>query len=190
MSETTSFSPPALSQQQKQSDHSKHNECLPSSDEGICHDQKAEQIQNIQYAPKQKSGCVNSQTQTLYIKNLSDNTTEDDLHQLFGLCSTKYLKQNCSVKTPTNSNNSKKKYFALVTTPQHVTTELIKLNGIQFNSKCITVQEAKNKPTAFSEANALRPTSPFFSNHLTDENYQSKFPLGSAKKNFRETVNL
>ena len=78
----------------------------------------------------------------------------------------------------------------MVITPQHVTTELIKLNGIQFNSKCITVQEAKNKPTAFSEANALRPTSPVFSNHLTDENYQSKFPLGSTKKNFRETVNL
>ena len=65
MSETTSFSPPAPSQQQKQTDHSKHNECLPSSDEGVCHDQKAELIQNIQYAPKQKSGCVNSQTQTL-----------------------------------------------------------------------------------------------------------------------------
>ena len=65
MSETTSFSPPAPSQQQKQTDHSKQNECLPSSDEGVCHDQKAELIQNIQYAPKKKSGCVNSQTQTL-----------------------------------------------------------------------------------------------------------------------------
>ena len=87
----------------------------------------------------------------------------------------------------TNSNNGKKKYFAYVTTPEHVTTELIKLNGIEFNSKFIIVEEAKNKPTSFSEANALRPTSPVFGNHLTDEN-QSKLPIGLAKKAYSETV--
>ena len=58
-----------------------------------------------------------------------------------------------------NSKTGKKKYFAFVTAPEHVTTELIKLNGIQFNPKCIIVEEAKIKPTAFSEANVLRPTS-------------------------------
>ena len=89
----------------------------------------------------------------------------------------------------TNSNTGKKKYFAYVTAPEHVTTELIKLNGIEFNSKCIIVEEAKNKPAAFSEANALRPTSPVFGNHLTDEN-QSKLPIGSAKKTYSETVRL
>ena len=89
----------------------------------------------------------------------------------------------------TNSNNGKKKYFAYVTAPEHVTTELIKLNGIEFNSKCIIVEEAKNKPTAFSEANALRATSPVFGNHLTDEN-QRKFLRGSAKKAYSETVHL
>ena len=36
-----------------------------------------------------------------------------------------------------------KRYFAYVTAPQHVTTELINLNGIQFNSKCIIVEETK-----------------------------------------------
>ena len=89
----------------------------------------------------------------------------------------------------TNSNTGKKKYFAYVTAPEYVTTDLINLNGIEFNSKCIIVEEAKNKPTAFSEANALRPTSPFFGNHLTDEN-QSKLPIGSAKKAYSETVRL
>ena len=59
-----------------------------------------------------------------------------------------------------------------------------------FNFKCIIVEEAKNKPTAFSVANVLRPTSPVFSNHLTDENYQSKLPIDSSKKRYRETVNL
>ena len=75
----------------------------------------------------------------------------------------------------------KKKIFAYVTAPEHVITELVKLNGIQFNSKRIIVEEAKNKLTVFSEANVLRPTSPVFGNHLTDEN-RSKLPTGSAKK--------
>ena len=89
----------------------------------------------------------------------------------------------------TNSNTGKKKYFAYVTAPEHVTTELIKLNGIDSNSKCIIVEEAKNKSTAFSEANVLRPTSPVFGNHLTDGN-QSKLPIVSAKKSYSETVHL
>ena len=75
----------------------------------------------------------------------------------------------------------KNKYFVYVTALEHVTTELINLNGIQFNAKCIIVEEVKNKPTTFSEANVLGPTSPFFGNHLTDEN-QSKHPIGSGKK--------
>ena len=44
----------------------------------------------------------------------------------------------------TNSNTGQKKYVAYVTAPEHVTTELIKLNGIQFNSKGVIVEEAKN----------------------------------------------
>ena len=97
------------------------NECLQSSDKDICHDQKTEQIQNLQYAPKQelKQIANRSQTQTRFTGNLNDNTTEDDLYELIGLRSTKYLKQNCSVNKfskfklmPTNSNIRKKKYFA------------------------------------------------------------------------------
>ena len=188
--------PPTPSQQQKPTyhndkSHSKYNEYLQSSDKGTCHVQKTEQIKNVHYAPKQKiKQIANSlQTQTLYIGNLSDYITEDDLYELFGLHSTKYLKHNCCVKMSKNSNTGKKKYFAYVTAPEHVTTELIKLNGIEFNSKCIIVEEAKNKPTAFSEAKTLRPTSPVFGNHLTDEN-QSKLPIGSAKKAYSETVRL
>ena len=87
--------PPTPSQQQNPThhndkSHSKYNECLQSSDKGICPGQKTEQIQSVQYAPKQniKQIVKSSQTQTLYIGNLSDYTTEDDLYELFGLCST------------------------------------------------------------------------------------------------------
>ena len=124
---------------------------------------------------------------TLSVGNISENTTENGIDELFELCSTKCLKQNCSVKMSSNSNTRNRKYFAYVTAPQYVTTELIKLNGIQLNSKCIIVEEAKNKPTTFSEANILRPTSPAFSNHSANENYQNKLPIGSSKK-FSKTV--
>ena len=46
----------------------------------------------------------------------------------------KISKTNYSVKM-SNSNTGKRKNFAYVTVPQHVITELITLNGIQFNSK-------------------------------------------------------
>ena len=64
------------------------------------------------------------------------------------------------------------------------------LNGIQFNSKCIIVEEAKSKPTHFSRANILRPTAPIFSKHLRDKNYHCKFPISSAIKVYCVTVNL
>ena len=58
------------------------------------------------------------------------------LYELW-LRSTKYLRQNCSVKVSANSNTGKKKYFSYVTAPEHVTnTELIyssiKWNTVQF----------------------------------------------------------
>ena len=81
------------------------------------------------------------QTQTLHIGNLSDNTKEDDLYELLGLRSTKYLKQNRSVKMSTNSNTRKKKCFVYVTAPKHINAKLINLNKMQFNSKCITAEE-------------------------------------------------
>ena len=60
----------------------------------------------------------------------------------------------------TNSNTGKKTYFAYVTAPEHVTTELIKLNGIEFNSKCIIVEEAKNKPTVQFSRRIISPNAP------------------------------
>ena len=85
----------------------------------------------------------------------------------------------------TNSNTRKKKDFA----PQQVTNELIKLHGIQFNSKCLIVEEAKTKTTAFSEANLLKPIWPVFGNHLKDEN-QSKIPIVLAKTSHSKMVHI
>ena len=68
-----------------------------------------------------KFRSINSQTQTLNVRNLSDNNnTEDDLYKLFGLRATKYLKQNSNVKMSTNSSTGNRKYFAYVTVSQRV----------------------------------------------------------------------
>ena len=83
------------------------------------------------------------------------------------------------MKMSTNSNDGNMNYFAYITAPQHVTNELIQLNGTEFNSKCLIVQEAKNKPTtAFSEVRVPTTISPIFYNHLKNKNYQSICYLG------------
>ena len=68
--------PPTPSKQQKPTHHndksqSKYNECLQSPDKSICHGQKTEQIQNVQYPPKQKNQTNRKQfanSNTLYRK--------------------------------------------------------------------------------------------------------------------------
>ena len=100
------------------------------------------------------------------LSEIQVNTTKNEL---FGLRTTKYRKENCRIKCQ-QIQILEKKCFAYITAPEHVAIELIKLKGIQFHSKCIIVEEAKNKSTTFSEANVFRPTSPVFGNHLTDGN--------------------
>ena len=68
----------------------------------------------------------------------------DDIHELFGLRSTKYLCDNCSVEMPMRSHDQSKG-FAFITAPQHVSKELVKLNGVQFKGNCLIVEESKSR---------------------------------------------
>ena len=56
---------------------------------------RQEQIQSVLYTPKQKFKQIaySSETQTLYIGNLSYNNIEDDLYEFLGLRSTKCVKK-------------------------------------------------------------------------------------------------
>ena len=63
--------------------------------------------------------------------NFSTRVIVDDIHELFGLRSTKYLRDNCSVEMLMRSHDQSKG-FAFITAPQHVTKELLKMNGVQF----------------------------------------------------------
>lgn len=83
------------------------------------------------------------QTETLYIRNVSDNNKRMVYTNFLDSAAQNILKQHCSVKMSTNVNTGKRKYFVYVTTPQRVHSELIKLNGTQFKSTYIIVEEAK-----------------------------------------------
>ena len=63
--------------------------------------------------------------------NFSTRVIVDDIHGLFGLRSSKYLCDNCSVEMLMRSHDQSKR-FAFITAPQQVTKELHKMNGVQF----------------------------------------------------------
>ena len=76
---------------------------------------------------KSKNNCKQKQ---LYIGKLNTDVVEEDLNQLFGIRSTKYLQDASSIKMTVNQKTGKNKGFDFITAPEHVYAELIKLNGI------------------------------------------------------------
>ena len=65
----------------------------------------------------------------IYIGNLSKNSNEEDIAELFGLRTTSYLSENCFIEMPKGRKN---RNYDFVTAPQHACNELIKLNGLTF----------------------------------------------------------
>ena len=59
----------------------------------------------------------------LYIGNLNTDVVEEDLNQLFGIRSTKYLQDTFSIQMPVNQKTEKNKGFAFITAPEHVYLE-------------------------------------------------------------------
>ena len=85
---------------------------------------------------KNNNNCNQKQ---LYIGNLNTDIVEEDLNQLFGIRSTKYLQDTCNIKMPVDQKTGKNEGFTFITAPEHVYIELIKLNGIEFKGKEITI---------------------------------------------------
>ena len=77
-----------------------------------------------------------------YVGNLNKDVTINHLDELFGLKTTRYLQQSCSIELPMNEKTGKSRGFAVISCPDHVCNELIKLNGIDFLETCIIVKEA------------------------------------------------
>ena len=52
--------------------------------------------------------------------NLNKGITEEDVNQLFGLKTTVYFRQTCSIEMPLDKNTGKSKGFAFLNVPQHI----------------------------------------------------------------------
>ena len=79
----------------------------------------------------------------LYIGNLNVSIKENDLVELFGLTTTKYLRETCTLNMLMNDKTGQSKIYAFVSDPEHVCDELFKLNEVKFNGFPIKIEEAK-----------------------------------------------
>ena len=77
-------------------------------------------IEEMQWQ-KQSSGKKNkNEPKNIYIGNLSLDTKIDDIYELFGLRSTKYLRETSKINMPVKESTGKYKGFALALVPEHV----------------------------------------------------------------------
>lgn len=72
----------------------------------------------------------------MYGKSWSKKKDEEDLYQLFGLKSTKYLSENSYIEFVMDEPAGKSKSW-FVTVSTHVSEEIIKLNGLEFTDKTL-----------------------------------------------------
>ena len=130
-------------QQDNQHQNHRHNNNHKSKHQ--THDDIGQQFQKQHMETNQQEKQV---CKKLYVGNLNKDITEEDLNQLFGLTTTVYLRQTCSIEMPLDKNTGKSKGFAFLNVPQHVYNELVKLNGIEFQNHFIRIEEARtNKQT-------------------------------------------
>ena len=80
----------------------------------------------------------------VYVGNLNKDFTRNDLNELFGLKTTRYLQDFCSIELRATEKTGKSRGFAFISCPDHVCNELIKLNGIDLLETCIIVEEANS----------------------------------------------
>ena len=79
----------------------------------------------------------------LYVGNITADTTEEDIMQLFGLNTTTYLRNNTKIQVFHNTNS---KTFAILQLFYRHAVEIIKLNGLEFKSRNLVIEIAKNPP--------------------------------------------
>jgi len=91
------------------------------------------------------SGTTTEATKRIYVGNLAVNVTQEDLAQLFGLQTTPYLRSSCGCELATDEKTGKSKGFAFITVPEHVASELMNLNGIEFYGRQLVIEESKTK---------------------------------------------
>ena len=80
------------------------------------------------------------------VRNLSPSVVLEDIIEIFGLNSTKYLRENCNIEPPMNVQNTGHNGYAYIIAPNHVTDELVKLNELKLKGRNLIIEEPTTKP--------------------------------------------
>ena len=92
----------------------------------------------------QHQTCHSHQSKTIFVINLHQSFTVDDLYELFGLGSTNCLRNNCHIEMDHSSNVDQLFASATVTAPAHVFEKLLKLHGIDFHGNPLVIEMSKS----------------------------------------------
>ena len=90
----------------------------------------------------------NVEKKTLIVKYLAPSVVLEDIIELFGLNSTKCLRENCSIEG-----------YVYVTALKHIADELVKLNDIKLRGHNLIIEKAVAKPKTLN-SNIINFTSP------------------------------
>lgn len=116
----------------------------------------------------------------LYVGNISADTTEEDIMQLFGLNTTTFLRNNTKVQVFHNTNS---KTFAIIQLFYRHAVEIIKLNGLEFKSRNLVIEIARNPPKFDTDTSVI----PYNRGDMRrDKNQQNN--LDTSKKNKAKAV--
>ena len=135
--------------------------------------------QEHQQRPKQNIAVKN-----IYVGNLPEDITRQDICELFGLNSTSYLRDTCNIDFPINNKTGKFKGFAFIRAPAHITYELIKLDGIAYHDNKLRVEDATStrKRTSNNISYKSRRPSVVVNNYPENQHsYGRKFSASESK---------
>ena len=120
----------------------------------------------------------------IYVENLPEDITKQDICELFDLNSTSYLRDTCNIDFPINNKTGKFKGFAFIRGPAHITDELIKLDGIEYHDNELRVEDATStrKRTSNNISNKSRRPSVVVNNHPENQHTYGRKSSASESK--------
>ena len=101
------------------------------------------QQQQLQIEREQQQQQKLHKSKTIFVTNLHQCVTVNDLYELFGLRSRNYLRNNCHIEMDHFSNVDQPFASATVTAPAHVCEEILKLQGIDFHDNPLVIDMSK-----------------------------------------------
>ena len=78
----------------------------------------------------------------IYVGNLPEDITKQDICEHLGLNSASYLRDTYNIDSPINNKTGKFQGFTFIKAPGHITDKLIKLDGIAYHDNELRVEDA------------------------------------------------